>query len=74
MLAEAFTQDGAQPFKGENLRPGLPESISRRLCLVQTGLAPLFKLRGICDEAGGPVVMPINGNNANLMHYFVLTA
>ena len=52
---------------GANLRPGQPESISRRLGLVQPGLAPLLQLRGICCEAIGPVVLRVNGHGFILM-------
>ena len=58
MLAEAFIQDGAKQVDGANVKPGLAESISRRLGLVQPGLAPLLQLRGIGCEAGGPIMLP----------------
>ena len=45
---------------GANLRPGQPESISRRLGLVQLGLAPLLQLRGIGCESLGSVVLSLH--------------
>ena len=67
MVAEAFIQDGAKQMDGANLRPSFPERISRRLGLMQPGLSPPLKLRGIGCEALGPVLLPIHGHGSILL-------
>ena len=46
MLAEAIIEDGAKQMDRVNFRPGLAESISRHLGLVQPGLTSLLQLLG----------------------------
>ena len=46
MLAEAIIEDGAKHMDRVNFRPGLAESISRHLGLVQPGLTSLLQLLG----------------------------
>ena len=74
MLAEAFIQDGAKQVDGANVKPGLAESISRRLGLIQPNLAPLLKPRGIGGEAGGPILLPMHGHGFILMPFTALRA
>ena len=67
MLAEAIIEDGAKQMDRANFRPGLAESISRRLGLVQPGVTSLLQLLGIGGEALSPVVLPMHGHRFILM-------
>ena len=74
MVAKAFIEDGAKQMDRANFRPGLAESISCHLGLVQPGLTSLLKLLGIGCEAIGPVLLRVNGNVLILTPFFALEA